>query len=737
MDLLYLLYSLLRKKWIILACTFTGLIAGFVFFMFRPKEYVSLAQYSTGFTMEQKVKIKQEESFNLYEIDIRFSNVAVAFASDKVLGMLAYKLMLHDLEDPVPFRQLTEKQKKDKAFVNADIAKVKQILRDKIAKLELLNSYNADEKMAMDLVRLYGYDSESTMRQLNLKRVERTDFINIFASSENPYLSAYMANTAGEQLIRFFNEIYGARTQTASGKLVNLVDDKKRIVDSLTTRLKAFRDKIGPTTGEAKATAAMAVVQDLYGKYQEAFREVNKLRAELKAVEEQLAGLTPENTNTSASSSNNREILRLQNRNIELDKQKANAESDEDKKKIQDEIDGNTAKIIQLTGSKGPDRSKDIDRKNTRRDDLISRKIELQQEIIAAENSRDQFLADKNRYENMIGQGGGDAVVLNEMERDLQLASKEYEGLRQSLQASLDLNVNPENSFKQTLVGMPADKPNPSRRLIISGLAGFLMFFFSSFIILLLEFLDNSYKTPTIFQRNTKMKLLTSLNSLELKKKDLQYYLQQNENDGDPDKRLFLENLRKLRFELENSGKKVFLVTSTRPKEGKSVLIEALATSFSMSKKKVLIIDANFSNNTLTEKFSAKPALESFSVNGQPNALDKILSVTGATTIPNTEIIGCNEGDYTPSEILPKNHLLESIDKLAANYDIVLIEAASLNNHADAKELAKYADGIVAVVAATSAQGQSDKESIEYLKTTGSKFVGAVFNNVQKDNMDL
>ncbi|MCP2871686.1 hypothetical protein, partial [Salmonella enterica] len=86
------------------------------------------------------------------------------------------------------------------------------------------------------------------------------------------------------------------------------------------------------------------------------------------------------------------------------------------------------------------------------------------------------------------------------------------------------------------------------------------------------------------------MKLLTSLNSLELKKKDLQYYLQQNENDGDPDKRLFLENLRKLRFELENSGKKVFLVTSTRPKEGKSVLIEALATSFSMSKKKVLII---------------------------------------------------------------------------------------------------------------------------------------------------
>ena len=90
MDLLYLLYSLLRKKWVILLCTIAGCVAGFIFYMFRPKEYVSLAQYSTGFTMEQKVKIRQEETFNLYEIDIRFSNVNVAFASDKVLGMLAY-----------------------------------------------------------------------------------------------------------------------------------------------------------------------------------------------------------------------------------------------------------------------------------------------------------------------------------------------------------------------------------------------------------------------------------------------------------------------------------------------------------------------------------------------------------------------------------------------------------------------------------------------------------------------
>lgn len=736
MDLLYLLYSLLRKKWIILLCTITGLVAGFVFFMFRPKEYVSLAQYSTGFTMEQKVKINPEDNFNLYEIDIRFSNVNVAFASDKVLGMLAYKLLLHDLEDATPFRQLKDAQKKSKAFINADINKAKQILRDKLSKLQLLTSYDKDEKMVMDLVSLYGYSSDDLMKQLSLKRVERTDFINIFANSENPHLSAFMANNAGSQLIRFFNEIYGFRTKTASGKLDSLVIAKRKVVDTLNARLKAFKTKLGPTSGADKANAAMSVVNDFYAKYQEATSEVNKLKGQLNAIDEQITKL---GTGTSAITpvNNNREIKRLQDRNLEIDKEKE-GKTDEEKRKLQDEYEANVTKIVQLSASKTPDRSKETERKNTAREELVNRKIELQQDLIAAELSQKQFLADKNRYEKYINQGGGDEVVLNEMERDLDLANKEYEGLRNSLQSSLDLDVNPENNFKQTLVGMPADRPNPSRRMIISGLAGFLMLFFSCFIILLLEFIDNSYKTPTIFQRSSKLKLLTSFNTLDLKNRNLQSYMQQGGSETtNADHRLFFENLRKLRYELENSGKKTFLVTSTRPKEGKSLIIESLATSFSLSHKKVLIIDANFSNNTLSEKFEAKPILEKFSVNGQPNAMDKIVSVAGATTIPNTFIIGCGEGDYTPSEVLPKNHLFESIDKIAASYDIIFIEAASLNHHADAKELGKYADGIIAIFSATSAAGQSDKESIEYLKSTGNKFVGAVFNNVQKENMDL
>lgn len=737
MDLLFLLYSLLRKKWVIIACTVTGAAAAFIFFMFRPHEYVSLAQYSTGFTMQQQVKIKAEENYNLYEIDIRFSNVTVAFGSDKVLGMLAYKLMLHDLESSAPFRSVKNAQQRDALFTPSNVSKAKAILRDKVARLELLSSYNPDEKMVMDMLGMFGYTSDALMKQLSLDRAGRTDFINIFANSENPHLSAFMANSAGDELIRFFYFIYGNRTTSATVKLDSLLIVKKAIVDSLSDRLKNFKGRIGPITGQEKATAAMSVVTELIGKYQQETKELNRLKAELISVETQLRDIgTVDNGPTTPTYTNNREIMRLRQENSDLELSK-NGKSEDEVADIQKKIDANTNKILQLSPARGTDRTSEINRKNIKRDDLISRKVEIEQQIIAAEKNVEQFRREKGIYESMVNNGGDDAVALQIMERDLDIATKEWEQLRSSQQGTLNLQVNPENSFKQTLVGMPADKPSPSRRMIVTGLAGFLMFFFSCFIILLLEFLDSSYKTPTIFQRATKLKLLTSINRIDLKKKELAEYLTPKAEGETVEQRLFIENLRKLRFELENSGKKVFLVTSTRPKEGKSTIIESLANGFSLAHKKVLIIDANFSNNSLSEKFGAKPALEQFSVNGQPNAMDKILSATGATTIPNTDIIGCNEGDYTPSEILPKNHLLESIDKIASRYDYVFIETASLNNHADTKELAKYSDGIIAVFSATSSASQSDKESIEYLRNAGDKLVGAVFNNVQKENMDL
>ena len=250
--------------------------------------------------------------------------------------------------------------------------------------------------------------------------------------------------------------------------------------------------------------------------------------------------------------------------------------------------------------------------------------------------------------------------------------------------------------------------------------------------------MDTSYKTPSIFNRSAKVKTLCIVNRVDFKDKPLTDYFHSNgHTKRAKEEVLFVENLRKLRYELEQSGKKIFLVTSTRPREGKTTIIEALANSFSQSKKKVLLIDANFSNNSLTDKFAAKPALEQFSVNGSGTAHEKFTTIASQTPIPFTDVVGCKEGNYSPSEVLPKNNLLENLKSIAADYDFVFIEGAALNTHADSKELSKYTEGIISVFSARSTLRPTDKESIEYLKSTGNKFSGAVFNQVEPENMDM
>lgn len=716
-----------------------GLVAGFVFTLFQPKSYVSVSQYSTGFTMEQKVKIKEEESFNIYEIDMRFNNVIETFKSPKVMGMLSYKLLLHDLEDRHPFRKLTEEQKKKNEYVLVNQEEAKKLLRKKVSELELISPFDPDEKKVFDLIRLYGYDGAALEGKMSFARVEHSDFINIFFKSENPELSAFTVNTIGEQFIRFFNSIYGERTQESTTKLDSFTNAKKRIVDSLTEKLRDFRQKIGTPSVTGRADAAMQVVQELTSNYQQQLATLNNLRADLNAVETQLRDLTAANltnSNSAPAVNNNAEILRLRRANSDLDLAK-NGKSDDEVRRLQDQIDANNRKIQQLTGNNTTGGIKNSERTQTKLDDLISRKIELQQKIAAAEKNVELFRNQAEYYEGITKNGGGDEVILQQKETDLRIATQEYEQLKKSLQASLDLDVNPQNNFKQTLLGQPAYQPEPAHRTMILGLAGIMTFLLSSFIILGLEFLDSSYKTPSIFIRNTKLPLLSSLNRIDLRRKQLADYFHANGDSSKDHANAFLENLRKLRFELENSGKKTFLVTSTKPGEGKTTIIESLANSLCLANKKVLMVDANFSHNTLTQKFEAKPTLEQFSLNGQPNGMDKFWSARSMTPIPNTDLVGCAEGNYTPSEVLPKHNLLENLPRISENYDFIFIEGAALNNHADSKELAKYVDGIIAVFSARSTLKQTDKDSIQYLKSTGPKFMGAVLNCVEESNLGL
>lgn len=738
MDLNYLLQVLLRKKWMIFFFTTVALVAGFAFTFFLPKKYVSLAQYSTGFTMEQKVKISEEATFNIYEIDMRFANVIETFRSPKVMAMLSYSLLLHDIDNVKPFRDLTEDKKNSPEYTAVNIEKAKQILKSKIFDMNLLNPYDPEEKKVFDLLALYGYRGEDLYTGLRFERVDRSDFINIFFSSENPELSAYVVNTIGEQFIRFFNNLYGTRDIESAQKLDSLIQSQKLVVDSLNGKLKDFRERIGTPNINDRASGAMVMVQDLTVNIQAEQKTLNQYKADLRTVEAQLNTLNARSGSSGSPSNNNQSIRLLQNENGDLEVKKI-GKTEKEIKEIDKQIQANLERIETLKRNVvNPGvRDRQAERNAIQIEELEGKRISLENSIRASNDLIKEYERQRSGYERLTSSGGGDEVVLKAKEAELNLATDEYEMLRKRMHASLGLDVNPINNFKPTILGIPAYKPEPSKKVILMGLCGFLGFFFSTFAVLGVEVIDSSYKTPSIFRRNSKLPQLGVLNKVDLHGGNINEFIQESvSNKEGRAGNIYIENLRKIRYEMDKKNARSILITSSRVKEGKTFVIQSLASVLALAGKKVLIIDANLSNNELTQMYDAKPNLDQIDLS-KIATNDRLWTYIQPTTIKGVSIIGTRSADATPSELLPQNNLLKNLNSLRDQYDYILIEASALNYYADSKELSLYVDGIVNVVSAKSSAGLVDKESYQFLLDQKGKYLGAVLNQVDTLNMSL
>jgi succinoglycan biosynthesis transport protein ExoP len=738
MDIIYLFKVLVRRKWTIIFCLIIGLAGGLIFRVFMPRQYVSTAQYSTGFSQTQKVSLQLTEIFDVNQIDFRFNNVIETFKSPIVLAMVSYDLLLHDLDSEHPFRTLTEKQRKDSSYRKADFPKARLILREKLTTLKLLTTYDPQDKMVWNLMNLYDYGEESVLKGLTVERVPKTDYINVSFASENPELSAYVSNKIGTKFKEFYNSLTSTNTKESLYKLDSLRESKGKEVDTLRNRLQRFRDKIGtPNPGDA-ATAAMSGLQELTSALTAQQATQNDYKQRLQSVIDQLREINANTSSTTTVPISNHadEIMVLRRTNEDLAGRLAQKGGSDPV--IQRQIDDNISKITLLNRSTptagGVNSASKIEE---RKQELIKEKLDLQSSIASTADNIEMYKGRVEQFRRIAFSGGGQEVIANAYQNDLTIAEKDLEKYNSSIFASQDIDVSPDFNFKQILLGQPPIKPEPTKGVLIITISGLSMFFLSSLFIIILELLDSSLRTPTIFQKETKMEVLSTVGKIDLDKKLLPDYFDFNaRSDREHNSIPFIENLRKLRYEIERSGKRVVLFTSTKAQEGKTTIVESLAHIFSMSKKKVLLIDANFSNNTLTRDFSAKPTLETFSM-GSQDGVDKIWGITTLTNITNVDIIGCDEGNYTPSEVLPKNHLLNNLDKLKQHYDFILIEAAALNYHADSKELSEYVDGMVLVFSAPNTINEIDRESLGFLRDNKNKFIGAVLNNVDEQNLDL
>ncbi|MBK8553425.1 MAG: hypothetical protein IPL53_21115 [Ignavibacteria bacterium] len=103
----------------------------------------------------------------------------------------------------------------------------------------------------------------------------------------------------------------------------------------------------------------------------------------------------------------------------------------------------------------------------------------------------------------------------------------------------------------------------------------------------------------------------------------------------------------------------------------------------------------------------------------------------------NIYVIASEGGDYTPSEIFPQNNLFKNLHILKNEFDYIFLEGPPLNDFSDSRELAQYAEKIIAVFSADHSMKLIDKESIKFYNELGDKFCGAILNKVDLQNINV
>jgi uncharacterized protein involved in exopolysaccharide biosynthesis len=241
MDFIYLFRVLMKKKWIILGAALIAAIIAFFFTRNQQKKYRSFAQISTGFTQSEEIRLNPTDdngaAYN--EADVKFNNVIITSTSPTVISLLSYTLILHDLQSPYPFRQVSEKDRQSRTYQSINKVDAIRVFSNNLGSMSPLTPYRAGDRQLLELLDMYGYDYKDLISNLPVYRLQRTDYIQIEFLSENPELSAFVVNTLFQQFLRYYRTVRSNRSIESVDTLQSLLDRKKQELDAKNDQLRS------------------------------------------------------------------------------------------------------------------------------------------------------------------------------------------------------------------------------------------------------------------------------------------------------------------------------------------------------------------------------------------------------------------------------------------------------------------------------------------------------------------
>ena len=574
------------------------------------------------------------------------------------------------------------------------------------------------------------------LRLIEIKPIRRTSLVTIEATAEEPELAALMANRHALAYIDWVR--------------ANRIDQQARGLTFLRAQADELREKVADLEREladyAEANSIVAVNKDENITAQK-MAQLNKLLTDATAKRIEAENMYKEAETALSNPSAGFDDQSTQNMRSEL------AKLEGEYQQMSAKFTANYPRMQQLKSQiEGLKKSIQAQRRQ-----IV---LGLKAKMSAAQQEEKNLLDELEQQKSQAFELSKREVQYNVLNRDLTSSRELLQNvLKQIKETSLAVESNASNVTVVDYAVTPKFPAFPRKKLIaVVGLAIGLGVGLG--IGVLLNYLDNSIRTPEDVARVLKLPSLGVVPSFESEKTlaasaaagqqpaavpGQELALAKSQNAAPPTV-VYLNDPRAPASEayrairtgilLSQAGEapRTILVSSAQSSEGKTTSTINLAACLASAGGRVVLVDADLRRPSVYKYFSLEtnePGLVEV-IAGQRTLEEVIIP----DVIRRVAVIPSGKIPPNPAELLGSLEMATIIDRLSQAFDYVLIDSPPVLPVTDSVILSRCVDGVVLVVRGSATPRKVVNDAKNRLAAVGAHFLGVVLNDVNLNSGD-
>lgn len=292
------------------------------------------------------------------------------------------------------------------------------------------------------------------------------------------------------------------------------------------------------------------------------------------------------------------------------------------------------------------------------------------------------------------------------------------------------LDAQGDNVFEISEASKPERRssPNHGKNLAIAGCIGLLLAIGACFFI---EYMDTSVKT---MEEACEFFGATTLGLIPMATRQGSSGKSSDLVTAEDPKSNLAEAFRMVRSSLmhSNNGNPVrhLVVTSSLPREGKSISSVNIALSYAQAGKRVLLVDADMRKPRMHNVFGVVNDAGLCDVLNMDETFDGLDACIEKTEFNNLYLLPTGPIPENPAELIDSVRFEQLIRQLENTYDLIVFDSPPSAHLVDSLLIARQVDGMAVVVRLLSTPRQALQYLANNLRSSNTHLLGIIVNNI-------